>query len=105
VRAISDAEVLLDLAEEADDTASAREAEQQAAAVRRQLEQDLGIRQRADLRVVAADDGLQLLLAAQQRLGLLLVVPERRPRGDRIELLDLQALLVDVKATSGAPGP
>jgi hypothetical protein len=70
-----------------------------------ELEQDLGIRQRADLRVVATDDRLELLLAAQQRLGLLLVVPEGRPRGDRIELLDLQALLVDVKATSGAPGP
>jgi hypothetical protein len=70
-----------------------------------ELEQDLGVRQRADLRVVATDDRLELLLAAQQRLGLLLVVPEGRPRGDRIELLDLQALLVDVKATSGAPGP
>jgi len=70
-----------------------------------ELEQDLGVRQRADLRVVATDDRLELLLAAQQRLGLLLVIPEGRPRGDRIELLDLQALLVDVKATSGAPGP
>jgi hypothetical protein len=70
-----------------------------------ELEQDLGVRQRADLRVVAADDRLQLLLAAQQRLRLLLVVPERGARGDGIELLDLQALLVDVKATSGAPGP
>jgi len=70
-----------------------------------ELEQDLGVRQRADLRVIATDDRLELLLAAQQRLGLLLVIPEGRPRGDRIELLDLQALLVDVKATSGAPGP
>jgi peptide chain release factor 2 len=39
VRAISDAEVLLDLAEEAGDTASAKEAEQASAQVRRQLDE------------------------------------------------------------------
>jgi peptide chain release factor 2 len=39
VRAISDAEVLLELAEEASDTASAREAEAQAAQIRKQLDE------------------------------------------------------------------
>jgi peptide chain release factor 2 len=39
IRAISDAEVLLELAEEAGDTASAREAEAQAAHVRKQLDE------------------------------------------------------------------
>jgi peptide chain release factor 2 len=39
VRAISDAEVLLDLAVEADDTASAKEAEQQVAVVKKQLDE------------------------------------------------------------------
>jgi len=58
--------------------------------------------QRAHLRVVAADDLLELLLVAQDGLRLLLVLPERRPGRDRIELLDLQALLIDVKVTSGA---
>ena len=70
-----------------------------------ELEQHLGIGERAHLRVPAADDLLELLLVAQQRLRLLLVVPEVRPRGDRVELLDLQALVVDVKATSGARPP
>ena len=70
-----------------------------------ELEQDLGIRQRADLRVPGADDLLELLLVAQQRLRLLLVVPEVRARRDRVELLDLQALVVDVKVTSGARPP
>ena len=70
-----------------------------------ELEQHLGVGDRADLRVPADHDLLELLLVLQQRLRLLLVVPEVRPRGDGVELLDLQALLVDVKVTSGARPP
>jgi hypothetical protein len=43
-----------------------------------------------------------VLLVPKQVLRLLLVVPEAGARRDRIELLDLQALLIDVKVTSGA---
>jgi len=46
-----------------------------------------------------------VLLVAEHGLGLLLVVPEGRAGRDRVELLDLQALVVDVKATSGARLP
>jgi hypothetical protein len=70
-----------------------------------EVEQDFGVRQRAELRVVAADDLLEVLLVAEDGLRLLLVVPERRFGRDRIELLDLQTLRIDVKATSGAPPP
>jgi hypothetical protein len=52
--------------------------------------------------VPAADDLLELLLVLEQPLRLFLVVPEVRPGRDGVELLDLQALLVDVKVTSGA---
>ena len=60
----------------------------------------------AQLRALSdAEVLLELLLVAKHGLRLLLVVPEVRTRRDRIELLDLQPLVIDVKVTSGALGP
>src|SRR4029079_13509645 len=67
--------------------------------------QHLGIGERAHLRIPRTHDLLELLLVAQHVLRLFLVLPERGARGHRIELFDLQALLIDVKATSGARSP
>jgi hypothetical protein len=69
------------------------------------MAKQLTTRQRAVLEIVTADDRLERLLVPEQRLRLLLVIPEVRARRDRVELLDLQSLVIDVKVTSGALSP
>jgi hypothetical protein len=70
-----------------------------------EVEQDLGVGERADLRVIGRDLVLELLLLLEDALRLLRVVPEGRARRQRVELLDLQALAIDVKDAPGARRP
>jgi hypothetical protein len=67
-----------------------------------EIEQDLGVLRRADLGVVGADLVLELLLGLEDLLRLRRLVPEAGLGRERLELLDLQTLAIDVKDAPGA---
>jgi hypothetical protein len=67
-----------------------------------EVEQDLGVGERADLGVVRADLVLELLLVLEDLLRLRRLVPEAGLGGERLELLDLQTFAIDVKDAPGA---
>jgi hypothetical protein len=67
-----------------------------------EIEQDLGVGERADLGVVGADLVLELLLGLEDLLRLRRLVPEAGLGRERLELLDLQTFAIDVKDAPGA---